>query len=236
MKSLQRGIFANQNIKKGTVISQDMVFFAMPIQKDQLSSGGVKENIIAKKDILKNMPLFIDNINFPMLSSDIIIKKAIHEVKAILREANVHLNTDFKIQYSHHYGVEKFLEIGAILIDIVNREYCKKIIVQLPGQVHPQHYHKLKEETFQVLSGILNVIIEGRKRILYPGDTCLIQPGMWHGFWTDEGCVFEEISTRHYDDDSYYKDKNINSMKTHERKTIVNHWGRYELPEKINKL
>lgn len=151
----------------------------------------------------------------------------------MLHQAEVHLNTDFKIEYSHHYGVENFRDVGAVLIDIVNREYCKKIIVQLPGQVHPQHYHKRKEETFQVLSGILNVTIDSHKRILGPGDTCLVQPGMWHNFWTDTGCVFEEISTRHYDDDSFYKDKKINEMQRSNRKTVVNHWGRYELLDQI---
>ena len=55
---------------------------------------------------------------------------------------------------------------------------------------------------------------------------------MWHGFWTDQGCVFEEISTKHYNDDSFYKDKKINLMKREDRKTIVNHWGRYELTDK----
>ena len=66
----------------------------------------------------------------PRPAADRVIKKAIHEVKAQLHEAGVHLNTDFHIEYSHHYGVEKFREIGAVLIDIVNREYCKKIIGQ----------------------------------------------------------------------------------------------------------
>ena len=30
-------------------------------------------------------------------------------------------------------------------------------------------------------------------------------------------------------DDSFYKDKTINSMKREERKTIVKHWGRFEI-------
>ncbi len=231
--SLQRGVFARDVIPAGTDVTEDMVYFAMPIGDGQLASGQFRPGIRTEADILADAPLALTTVSLPPEAPDRVIKKAIHEIKAMLHEAGVHLNTDFHIEYSHHYGVEKFHEIGAVLIDIVNREYCKKIIVQLPGQVHPQHYHKLKEETFQVLSGVLNLVIEGRKRVLHPGDTCLIQPGMWHGFWTETGCVFEEISTRHYNDDSYYKDKTINEMKRSDRKTVVNHWGRYELPEKL---
>lgn len=233
LATLERGVYARDVIPQGAPVTRDMVYFAMPIDKGQLGSGKFKPGLRALKEIAPDAPLMEKAVQTPPPPPDRAIKKAIHEVKAMLHEAGVHLNTDFRIEYSHHYGVEKFREIGAVIIDIVNREYCKKIIVQLPGQVHPQHYHKLKEETFQVLSGCVNVVIEGRKRVLNPGDTCLIQPGMWHGFWTEEGCVFEEISTKHFNDDSYYKDQKINAMRRSERKTVVNHWGRYELPEKL---
>ena len=97
------------------------------------------------------------------------------------------------------------------------------------NQVHPPQYHKLKEETFQVLSGSLVVNLDGKEKLLYPGDTCLILTGVWHSFTTETGCIFEEISTTHFTNDSVYKDKKINEMKTSERKTKVNHWGRYEI-------
>jgi N-acetylneuraminate synthase len=233
LRSLQRGIYTKEAIPAGTEISKDDVYFAMPLLPGQLESGKFKAGIRTLGEFGADAAVDEQGVRLPPEPPDRLIKKAIHEVKAMLHEANIHLNTDFKIEYSHHYGIEKFREIGAVLIDIVNRDYCKKIIVQLPGQVHPQHYHKLKEETFQVLSGILNVVIEGRKRVLHAGDTCLVQPGMWHSFWTETGCIFEEISTKHFNDDSFYKDKKINAMSRSERKTIVNHWGRYELPESL---
>ena len=57
--------------------------------------------------------------------------------------------------------------------------------MQLPKQKHPSHHHKLKEETFQILSGTLNVRIDGKKKILRPGDTCLVLP--------EYGTVFIQI-------------------------------------------
>jgi N-acetylneuraminate synthase len=101
--------------------------------------------------------------------------------------------------------------------------------VQLPGQRHPLHYHKLKEETFQVLHGELNVMVDGYRKKLSPGEIHLVLPGVWHGFWTDTGCVFEEVSTTHHNNDSVYRDKDIQNLERHERKTIVDHWGRYQL-------
>ena len=151
----------------------------------------------------------------------------------MLSEARVFLNSEFEVEYSHHYGVKNFRKTGVIIINVINREYCKKILVQLPGQMHPSHHHKLKEETFQVLYGSLNVWMEGREKVLFPGDICLVLPGVWHSFSTKTGCIFEEVSTTHYNNDSVYRDKKINDLKREERKTRVNHWGRYELPNKI---
>jgi N-acetylneuraminate synthase len=99
----------------------------------------------------------------------------------------------------------------------------------LPGQQHPSHYHALKEETFQILYGTLNAVVEDREHTLRPGDTILVMPGVWHGFGTETGVVFEEVSTTHHDGDSYYKDQVINRMKRSERKTVVDHWGRFQL-------
>ena len=121
-----------------------------------------------------------------------------------------------------------------MLISCINREYCKKILVQLPGQKHPQHFHKLKEETFQVLYGQLHVSVDGHTRTLHPGEIYLVMPGVWHSFWTDHGCVFEEVSTTHYSNDSVYKDAKINKLQRHERKTVVDHWGRFQLPVKVD--
>jgi quercetin dioxygenase-like cupin family protein len=98
----------------------------------------------------------------------------------------------------------------------------------MPGQRHPSHYHKRKEETFQVLHGTLEMIIEGRRRSLVPGDIQLIQQGVWHEFWTETGVIFEEISTTHYPNDSFYQDRVINQEGAG-RKTLVNQWGRYQI-------
>ena len=133
------------------------------------------------------------------------------------------------MEISHHKGKRNFSKVGTTIINCINREYCKKILVQLPGQNHPLHYHPRKEETFQVLYGQLNMISDNHKYTLNPGETLTVLPGVWHSFGSKGGCVFEEISSTHFDDDSVYKDKEIRKLKRKDRKTIVDHWGRFQI-------
>lgn len=225
--SLRRGVYLRKALKKGAEVTRDNVYFAMPYCEGQLESGHWREGIVCNADVRKDAPLQNSEITVPGLSPFSVLKNAVHEVKALLNEAGVELNSDFQIEFSHHYGMETFREVGALIINCINREYCKKIIVQLPGQRHPTHFHKRKEETFQVLHGILESEIDGHRRTLHPGETALIQPGVWHRFWTETGCVFEEVSTTHYNNDSVYNDRRINEMARENRKTVAEHWGRF---------
>ncbi len=227
--SLRRGVFARQPVKQGTTISRDQVRFAMPYLEGQLESGKWKDGIKLSCDIGVGAAIPMDQVEIPENADTRAIKAAIHEVKALLNQARIPLSNEFKVEYSHHYGAARFREFGAVIIECVNRTYCKKLIVQLPGQRHPSHYHATKEETFQILLGTLKAEVEGREYVLGPGETILVMPGVWHGFGTDTGVVFEEISTTHQNDDSCYKDQSINRMKRSERKTVVDHWGRFQV-------
>lgn len=233
LDSLRRGVYAINPIKKGQPIEREQVYFAMPYVSDQLDSGNWKSGIVAQADINTDMPILLGDVSVPTNPDYHVFKEAVHEVKALLNKANIALNSEFEVEYSHHYGISRFREYGAVIINCINREYCKKILVQLPGQKHPLHFHKLKEETFQVLHGELTVSVDSHVRTLKPGEIYLVMPGVWHSFWTDAGCVFEEVSTTHYNNDSTYKDAKINKLQRHERKTVVDHWGRFQLPDKI---
>lgn len=229
MDSLRRGVFAQEPIEKGIPIGRSQVYFAIPFVEGQLTSGEWKEAMIAQERIEAHAPVLKAQLRHSGNPHRVILQKAVHKVKALLSEANIVLNSTFKVEYSHHYGIENFEKVGAILIECVNRDYCKKIIVQLPGQGHPLHFHKLKDETFQVLYGVLQAEVEGQHFLLSPGGTVVVQPGVWHRFWTETGAVFEEISSRASSNDSFYKDKVINKKSGRERKTVVDHWGRFQL-------
>lgn len=228
LKALTRGIYARKEIEKGEEIKKTDIFFAIPLKKGQLDASDWKEEyygkLIADRDYKANEPLSKDVVT--KLSPKIdIIYTTIHEVKGMLNNAKIPIGIDFFVELSHHYGIEKFRRFGATIIDCVNREYCKKLVIQVPNQVHPNHYHKKKEETFQILWGEAEIEIEGKKKIYYPGDTVLIQRGVWHSFGTKIGVIFEEISTTHSKDDSIYQDKVINKIPLEERKTKLDNWG-----------
>jgi sialic acid synthase SpsE/mannose-6-phosphate isomerase-like protein (cupin superfamily) len=233
LNSLRRGVFARKPIKKGQVIEREHVYFAMPYIEGQLDSGNWKPGIVAMGNAKANGPLLLQHSRVPHDPDYHVLKEAVHEVKALLNEAHIALNSEFEVEYSHHYGIASFREYGAVIINCINREYCKKVLVQLPGQKHPMHFHPLKEETFQVLHGNMTVSVDGHVRTLRPGDICLVMPGVWHSFWSEDGCVVEEVSTTHFNSDSVYKDAKINKLKRHERKTVVDHWGRFQLPARI---
>ncbi|NTV63042.1 MAG: cupin domain-containing protein [Oscillochloris sp.] len=229
LDSLKRGVYACRPLKAGVELRREDVFFAMPCAEGQISAGQWKEGIVAREPLAKDQALLLGAIEVPQNSEKQILFTSIHTIKAMLNEARIALPTDFETEFSHHYGLGNFAQYGATLITCINRSYCKKLVIQTPGQQHPLHYHKRKEETFQVLYGVLELEIEGRRRTLYPGDTILVQQGVWHQFWTETGVIFEEISTTHYNNDSFYEDKAINRLDRSERKTNVNQWGRYQV-------
>jgi len=223
LQSLKRGVYAAKPIKKGAQLARKDVFFAMPLQDNQLDSGIWRENQIADRDYAKN-DLVSEVVAQHTFTYDELTNQIIRQAKGMLNEARVTIGQDAKIELSHHYGLERFREFGVILIDCVNREYCKKILVQLPRQKHPYHYHAKKEETFQVLHGSIELEIEGHRKRYYPGETIVVHRGEWHKFQSAHGVIVEEVSTTHFKDDSYYEDKSIACLKLEERKTAIADW------------
>ena len=92
----------------------------------------------------------------------------------------------------------------------------------LPGQVHPTQYHKVKEETFHVLWGDLQLELDGKPREMGPGDIAQVDREVRHRFTSRGGCLIEELSSTHAGSDSFYEDEAI--MKNPNRKTYVTHW------------
>src|SRR5690606_20155154 len=133
----------------------------------------------------------------------------------------IHINEDASIEISHHYGLRRFREYGAVIVTCINRSYAKKLVIQLPRQKHPYHHHKQKEETVQLLDGDMEIVKNGERISLRPGDTFLVEPNASHKFHTLDGAIVEEVSTTHFNNDSFYEDPEIAKKERHERKTQV---------------
>ncbi len=226
LAELKRGVFARRDIKAGDVLQLADVFFAMPYAEGSMTSGGFRPGMIADRDYALNEGLSTAMVPHGV-SEEQIVYQIMLQVRGLLNTAGIYINEAATIEISHHYGLSRFREFGAVLITCINREYAKKLVIQLPRQKHPYHFHKRKEETFQLLAGDVEIFKEGNRFALEPGDTLLVEPGEWHKFHTLEGCVFEEISSTSYPDDSFYEDPLISTMPREERKTKVDHWLAY---------
>jgi sialic acid synthase SpsE/mannose-6-phosphate isomerase-like protein (cupin superfamily) len=227
LRSLMRGVFAKEEIKKGDKLNRDKVYFSMPLHDGQLTSGDWFDGVEADRDYTQNEPVNEAVASSPLPPEEIIYRIML-QVKGMLHEARIHIGKDSSIELSHHYSLERFREFGAVIIDCINREYCKKLIVQLPRQKHPYHFHQKKEETFQLLHGDLEVELSGESIKPQIGDTILVKPGEWHKFHTLGGAIFEEVSTTHFNDDSFYEDERIASLPREARKTVISNWNAME--------
>jgi len=219
--SLQRGVFAARSIEKGEVMTREDVFFAMPPSEGQTTSGEFgqyRASYVASQDYEERAAIFERSQPDDMH----MIRGVVHDAKGLLYEAGIHLGDEFEIEISHHYGMHHFRQTGAVIVSCFNREYCKKLIMMLPGQKHPNHKHIKKEETFQVLWGDLEVTRNNDEVFqLRPGDHLLVQRGNWHRFTTRNGVIFEEVSTTAYKNDSRYEDEEIAKLDPMERKTVL---------------
>jgi mannose-6-phosphate isomerase-like protein (cupin superfamily) len=94
---------------------------------------------------------------------------------------------------------------------IVNNDlYCGKILYFKEGKKCSFHMHLIKDETFYINSGALEVVYgltddieDATKVILIPGDSLRILPGTRHQMLGLEDTVMFEFSTHHEDSDSY---------------------------------
>ena len=219
---LRRGVFFKQNLACGETVTADDVYFAFPPEDGQITSIQWSKYSVFRltEDVKTDDALTYSN------SDKIDIRERILEivpkVSAALKEAGVTVPDGLHLELSHHYGLENFYDTGLSMITVINRDYCKKLLILLPGQNHPEQYHKVKEESFLVLDGEVNVVIDGEGKDYKKGDLVHITPGSIHSFSSKTGCVIEEISTTHIADDSFYIDEAITNNKI--RKTLVDKW------------
>lgn len=220
--SLRRGVFAAKSFKKGERIRESDMFFAIPTIKDQLTANDISKYVefYADADIGERVPLLFGQIRKKDLRGQ--VYEILQDVKKILHESHVSVPPKVDLEVSHHYGIDHFKRYGITMATIVNREYCKKLIVILPGQSHPEQYHNVKEETFHVLHGDVRVNLDGQEKQMKRGDVVVIERGMKHSFRSETGAVIEEISSTHSSNDSFYTDPEI--MRNSDRKTLLTYW------------
>ena len=222
LRALGRAVFAKTALKKGDKLSAENIFFAIPSQNEQLLANDLSKYMEFRltTELAAGQAVFFKDVESYNHRDK--IYGVVQEIKKFIKESHISVPQQVELEISHHYGIDKMDQYGATLINYVNREYCKKVIIMLPGQTHPEQYHKLKEETFHVIKGSMTVTLDGQAKEYFPGDILLVTKGTRHIMTTKEGVVFEEISSNHSKNDSFYVDEAINQRK--DRKTVLTHW------------
>ena len=89
-------------------------------------------------------------------------------------------------------------------------EYCGKLLFFKKGFRCSWHYHKVKDETFYLQSGLLSLyhgwdhdLATADLLVLEPGDKFHIPVGLKHQMVALEDSELFEFSTEHFDEDSY---------------------------------
>ena len=223
LRGLRRGVFLKRDAKAGEKLKPQDVFFAIPCFEGQLLANDFSKynQVVLLKDLKAKQPLL------PGSFSCSNIRQAVEDIVRaeckLLRSAGIKLKDKLEFEISHHYGIEQFSRWGCAIITCVNREYCKKIILLLPGQENPVHAHKVKEETFHLLYGDLSINLDGAVTNYKAGDIVVVERSVKHSFSSASGAVLEEISTTHFPNDSFYDDQAIIDNKS--RKTNMTCWA-----------
>lgn len=222
LRSLRRGVFARRKILKGAVIGQDDIYFAFPPEEGQFTANDWSKyaQFVALSDMEPDAAVSPSNTSLTDTRRQ--VWDIVSKVRTFLRSSSVVVPGSADLEISHHYGLDRFEEVGLTLVTVVNRDYCKKLLVTLPGQLHPEQYHEQKEETFHVLYGEVELILDGVSNTLRPGDVMTVEPRVRHAFTSQTGSVIEEISTTHFKQDSFYTDPAI--MQNKQRKTLLTYW------------
>ncbi|HLP98585.1 MAG TPA: N-acetylneuraminate synthase family protein [Sideroxyarcus sp.] len=222
LRSLQRGIFARRAIAANETIGSDDIYFAFPPQPDQFTAN----DWFKYAEFTATAAIAPDQAVAPANASCEDRRARIwdiaRQVKELLSRTQIVVPGGADLEVSHHYGLDRFDEFGLVIITVVNRGYCKKLLVSLPGQTHPEQYHEKKEETFHIIYGEIMLELDGVPMVCRPGDVVTIEPGVRHMFKTETGAVIEEISTTHDKNDSFYTDRAI--MENKQRKSLLTYW------------
>lgn len=137
--------------------------------------------------------------------------KALAEAAKILKEWGLTMPPGEPLTI--HFGLNDFYNIGEIEYWIVNdreNNYCGKFLFLFDAQRCPLHYHRMKDETFFIMRGVVNMEVDGRQMVLREGEVFKMAPGMKHTFAAQDGpALVLEVSLPSIPEDNFFEDTRI---------------------------
>jgi len=125
-------------------------------------------------------------------ASAVVLKPGVTTITS--RELEKSFESDIKV-VPKEWGEEQWI--------VNNERYCGKKNLIKQNYYCSYHLHKIKEETFYILKGELEMVHQGKYFVLKQGDTCHIKPNEYHSFRALQDTTFFEFSTQHLDEDNY---------------------------------
>lgn len=220
---LHRAVFARGAIAAGQVIGSGDVFLSIPGSAGQLVGQDLSKytEYRAKRAFVPNEAILRAQVDATDTRS--VLHGIIRDVKALLKTSGAVVPAQLELEVSHHYGLKRFREFGSTTVTVVNREaYCKRVILMLAGQTHPEQWHEQKDETYHLLHGEIDLVLDGERRVCRKNDVVIIPRRVKHVFTSKGGAVIEEISSAYSPSDSFYTDSDI--LRQDPRKTYVTNW------------
>lgn len=107
------------------------------------------------------------------------------------------------------FGLGQFDRVGLIEYWIANEleaGYCGKYLFVFDGQKCPSHSHRVKHETFFVIHGSLEVVLDGERLVLQPGQVLPVPPGRVHSFQGNGNSLLLELSMPCHVSDNVFED------------------------------
>lgn len=90
---------------------------------------------------------------------------------------------------------------GFELVWADNKDYSGCVLIVKQGEATPFIYHKTRDKTIFVLQGIVNLVLEGRSKLLNEGEQYHISPKIIHQIVAIKGdATILEAGTRLTDD------------------------------------
>lgn len=231
LAALRRGVFASVDIPADRDIGSDLVSFRFPLRDRQIDVADfttIYHRFISTRQIPAGEPLTRENTRIVVESRSQNLDRFVQRIRGIASEANIDIADDELLEISHHFGEEEIWSYGCCIINVLNRSYCKKLILMTAGQEHPEQFHKVKDETFRVIWGELQFTLDGTVHELKEGHSLVVESNARHTFRALTDVVIEELSTTSSPADSYYTDARISSRPRTARKSMVRNFIRLD--------
>ena len=229
LDALRRGVFARHDIAADQEIGSESVRFHFPLRSGQVDVGTfstIYHRFTSTRPIRAGEPIGPENTRCIVDSRSQNLDRYVQRIRGIATEAHVEIADDEVLEISHHYGIDEISSFGCCIVNVLNRSYCKKLILMAEGQEHPEQFHRIKEETLRVLYGELEFVLDGKVHELEEGQSIVVEANANHSFRARTDVVIEELSTTSSPADSYYTDPRISSRPRTARKTIVRNFLR----------